>query len=219
MSAARWRSPTVPIREGVERFDGAVDDWFETHMRGRPAGDRLMYTASALGDHALIWLGLAAVQALRRRGDWQRPLLRAAAALGLESVIVNGPVKWIFRRRRPVHPGVRPLQLRMPRTSSFPSGHATSAFLGAALLRDDDALWPLYYAIAVIVAASRVHVKIHHASDVIGGIALGVVLGELARGLGPRRRLSPIGAEQLPAGSGVHAAAESSTPLAWLTTS
>jgi membrane-associated phospholipid phosphatase len=37
----------------------------------------------------------------------------------------------------------------------------------------------------VIVAASRVHVKIHHASDVIGGIALGIALGELARHLVP----------------------------------
>jgi undecaprenyl-diphosphatase len=53
------------------------------------------------------------------------------------------------------------------------------------LLRDDDSWWPIYYAVAVIVAASRVHVKIHHASDVIGGIAIGIVLGEVARGLVP----------------------------------
>jgi undecaprenyl-diphosphatase len=82
----------------------------------------------------------------------------------------------------------RPLRLRQPLTSSFPSGHATAAFFGAALLRDGDPLWPLYYAVAVIVAASRVHVKIHHASDVIAGAALGAGLGELTR------RLVPVGA-------------------------
>jgi undecaprenyl-diphosphatase len=187
MSDGRWRSPTVPIPARVDHLDAAVDDWFERHLRGRPAADRLMYTASALGDHGLIWLGLAAVQALRRRGDWQRPLARAGAGLAIESAVVNGPVKWLFRRTRPVHQGVRPLRLRTPLTSSFPSGHATAAFFGAALLRDGDALWPLYYAIAVIVAASRVHVKIHHASDVIAGIALGAGLGELARRLVPVR--------------------------------
>ena len=188
MSDRRWRSPTVPIPETVDRLDAAVDDWFEKHLRGRPAVDRLMYTASALGDHGLIWLGLAAVQALRRPAEWQRSLLRAAAGLGLESAVVNGPVKWLFRRTRPVHQGVRPLRLRTPLTSSFPSGHATAAFFGAALLRDGDPLWPLYNGAAVIVAASRVHVKIHHASDVIAGVALGAALGELAR------RLVPVGA-------------------------
>ena len=44
-----------------------VDEWFETHLRGRPAVDRIMYTASAVGDHGLIWLALAVAQAARRR--------------------------------------------------------------------------------------------------------------------------------------------------------
>ncbi|HEY3811294.1 MAG TPA: phosphatase PAP2 family protein [Acidimicrobiales bacterium] len=174
----------MPIPPGVDRLDAVVDEWFDAHLRGRPAIDRLMYTATAVGDHGIIWLALALVQAARRRPGWQRALLRASAGLGIESALVNGPVKWVFRRTRPVHLGPRPIALRQPRTSSFPSGHATAAFFGAALLRDDG-LWPLYYAIAVVVAASRVHVKIHHASDVIGGIAIGVVLGELTRHLVP----------------------------------
>jgi len=177
--------PTVPIPLGFERFDDAVDRWFEDHLRGRHAADAVMYTATALGDHGIIWLALAVVQAGRRRQGWRRPLLRASAGLGIESALVNGPVKWMFRRTRPVHEGPRPHHLRQPRTSSFPSGHATAAFFGAALLRDDDPLWPLYYAIAVVVAASRVHVRIHHASDVIGGAAIGILLGELTRLLVP----------------------------------
>jgi undecaprenyl-diphosphatase len=184
MSGSRWRSPTVPIPEEIDRFDLMIDNWFETHLRGRPAVDRIMYTASAVGDHGLIWLVLAAAQAARRRPDWAPRLLRTATGLGIESALVNGPVKWLFRRTRPVHEGPHPLHLRRPLTSSFPSGHATAAFFGAALL-GDDGLAPLYYAIAVIVAASRVHVKIHHASDVIVGILLGIGLGELARRLVP----------------------------------
>jgi undecaprenyl-diphosphatase len=165
-----------------------IDGWFETHLRGRPLADRTMYTASAVGDHGIIWLALAGLQAARCRHDWQRPLLRAVAGLGTESALVNGPVKWLFRRTRPIQIGPRPLGLRKPLTSSFPSGHATAAFFGAALLRDDDPWWPLYYGIALVVAASRVHVKIHHASDVIGGIALGIALGEVTR------RVVPVGA-------------------------
>jgi undecaprenyl-diphosphatase len=116
--------------------------------------------------------------------------------------VVNGPVKLMFRRTRPVHAGPRPLHLRQPRTSSFPSGHAAAAFFGAALLRDEDPVWPLYYVLAVIVAASRIHVRIHHASDVIGGVITGVALGELVR------HLVPIEAKDVapePAGDGEEA--------------
>jgi undecaprenyl-diphosphatase len=146
-----------------------------------------MYAASAVGDHGIIWLVLAVLQAVRRPDHWRLTLLRAAAGLGVESVVVNGPVKWVFRRTRPVHEGPRPLHLRTPLTSSFPSGHASSAFFGAALLSEGDPWRPLYYAIAVVVASSRIHVKIHHASDVIAGAAVGALLGELAR------RLVPVG--------------------------
>lgn len=178
------RLPTVPIPTAFDPFDAAVDDWFERRLRHRSTPDRVFYTASAIGDHGVVWLGLAGLQAYRRDQQgrpWKRQFLRVAIGLGVESVVVNGPVKLLFRRTRPVHDGPRPLHLRQPRTSSFPSGHAAAAFFGAALLRDGEPLWPLYYALAVIVAASRVHVRIHHGSDVIGGIATGILLGELVR--------------------------------------
>jgi undecaprenyl-diphosphatase len=165
----------------VEAFDRQVDEWFEAHLRGRPWADRLFYSASALGDHGTIWLILAAVRGLRSEDGW-RAAIRASAGIGIESILINGPVKSLFRRERPVRVGDHPLPLRVPRTSSFPSGHATSAFCAAALLSDGDPTWaPLYYTLAVIVAWSRVHVKIHHASDVVAGIAIGVALGELSR--------------------------------------
>jgi undecaprenyl-diphosphatase len=181
---SRLKFPTVPIPTAFGPFDALVDGWFDARLRNRAGTDAVMYGASAVGDHGIVWLALAAVQAARRHQagqTWQRPFLRVAIGLGVESVVVNGPVKLMFRRTRPVHEGPRPLHLRQPRTSSFPSGHATAAFFGAALLRDDDPIWPLYYVLAVIVAASRIYVRIHHASDVIGGVATGVILGELAR--------------------------------------
>jgi undecaprenyl-diphosphatase len=190
--------PALPLPERLAHFDQAVDNWFEEHLRGRPVPDRVMYTATELGDHGLLWLLLGLGQAARRRGDpeWSRSLLRTAIGLGVESAVVNGPVKWLFRRTRPLHDGPRPHRLRQPRSSSFPSGHATAAFFGAALLRDGDPWWPVYYAMAMVVAASRVHVKIHHASDVLGGVFLGLLLGEVTRHLvpvGPDRPRIPAG--------------------------
>jgi undecaprenyl-diphosphatase len=171
----------LPSHKAVARFDEEVDSYFEAHLRGRPPVDLVMYAASAAGEHSLIWLGLAALQGFRWRHSW-KPLARVGAALAAESVLVNGAVKSVFRRPRPERPEAPPLPLRTPRTSSFPSGHASAAFFAAALLRDSRA-WPLYYALAAIVASSRVHVRTHHASDVVAGAALGAILGELARPL------------------------------------
>jgi undecaprenyl-diphosphatase len=189
-TAARGRGDAVAaVTAGLSRraraFDRAVDDLFDRHLRGQPVADRLFYGASALGDHGTIWLILAAIRGLRSDDGW-RAAVRAAAAVGIESALVNGPVKWMVRRERPDPPGARPLPLRTPRTSSFPSGHATSAFCAAALLSDGDPAWrPVYYALALVVAWSRVYVEIHHASDVIAGMAAGALLGELGTRIAP----------------------------------
>jgi undecaprenyl-diphosphatase len=169
----------LPGHQAVARFDETVDRYFEAHLRGRPLVDLVMYAASAAGEHSLIWLGLAGLRGWRSQRSW-RPLARVGAALAAESALVNGGVKSAFRRPRPERPETSPLPLRTPRTSSFPSGHASAGFFAAALLRDSPA-WPLYYAVAAVVAVSRIHVRTHHASDVAAGAALGAVLGELAR--------------------------------------
>jgi undecaprenyl-diphosphatase len=173
----------LPNSKAVARFDQAADSYFEAHLRGKPTLDRLMYTASAAGDHSMVWLALAALQGPVSGKGW-RPLVRAGALLGAESVLVNGPVKMAFRRERPEVTEAHPLPLRTPLTSSFPSGHASAAFFAAALLRSGSS-WPVYYTVAAIVASSRAHVRMHHASDVIAGAALGAALGELARAFFP----------------------------------
>ena len=174
---------TTRLGAAVEAFDRRVDVEFD-RIRGNPVADRLFYGASALGDHGLIWLTLGALRGLRSEHDWHAAV-RVGAGVGVESAVVNLGIKSLFRRKRPVWEIERPLQLRQPRTSSFPSGHSTSAFTAAALLSDQDRLKPLYYTIALIVAWSRVFVRIHHASDVVAGIIVGIGLGRLGRRLFP----------------------------------
>jgi undecaprenyl-diphosphatase len=171
------------LRARVARFDDRVDAAFD-HLRGNPVADRLFYAASELGDFSLIWFLLGAARGLRSERDWHAAV-RIGVGMTAESALVNVGIKSLFRRRRPPFEGIRPRRLRQPRSSSFPSGHATSAFSAAALLSEDDPLWPLYYGIAIVVATSRVYVKIHHASDVVAGVAVGVVLGRIGRRLLP----------------------------------
>jgi undecaprenyl-diphosphatase len=161
------------------RVDAAVD-----RVRS-PALDRLFYAATELGDFALIWHLVGTARGLRSDRH-AADTVRLSAILGVESVLVNGVIKSFFRRTRPAWEQERAYKIRRPRSSSFPSGHASSAFTAAAVLGEDDPLRPLYYAVAAVVATSRVYVKIHHASDVVGGVATGVVLGRVARRLWPK---------------------------------
>lgn len=168
----------------LDRADAAVDAWWDRRLRGRAWADRVFYAASEAANHSILWHGLGAATAAARR----RPggALKLSAALGAESALVNGPVKWAFRRRRPVPDQPRPHRLRQPRTTSFPSGHASAAMVAAAMLsRQAKGRWwgPAVYGLAALVAASRIHVRIHHASDVIGGVAVGAGLGAVARRL------------------------------------
>jgi membrane-associated phospholipid phosphatase len=174
----------------IARFDARVDASFD-RVRGDPLADRLFQTASDLGEFSLIWLLVGAARGLRSERDYYAAV-RLGVALGIESALVNGLVKSLFRRTRPPWEMRHGPRLRRPRTSSFPSGHASAALTAAGLLSEQDPLWPLYYTAAVVVAASRVYVKVHHASDVLAGAAIGVVLARIGRKLAPLPE-SPVG--------------------------
>ena len=66
-----------------------------------------------------------------------------------------------------------------PRTSSFPSGHTLAAFTAATVLSrpGDRAGNAFLYTAAGLVGISRIHLRAHHASDVVGGVVIGTALG------------------------------------------
>jgi undecaprenyl-diphosphatase len=172
----------------IQRFDDMVDGWFD-HIRGTEPADRILYALTELGDFGLIWLLLGWAKAPRSDAD-ARAALRLTAALGVESVVINGLVKSQFKRERPVVQEPRPHKMRVPLTTSFPSGHSSTSMV-AGLLLTQKASTPTKVAVfglGALVAASRVHVRIHHASDVVGGVAVGLVLGTVARKVWPLYR-------------------------------
>lgn len=168
----------------IARFDAGADALFD-HLRGNPVADRVFYTASELGDFSLVWHLMATARGVRRGGD-ARGTARVMAAMGIESVVVNGLVKSLFRRSRPIVDHERPHRLRKPRTSSFPSGHASAATVFVIVAADGSRPSPLHIALATTVAVSRIHVRIHHASDVLGGVVVGIGLGAALRRWMPR---------------------------------
>ena len=170
----------MSLRSGVETFDTRLDAALEP-WRDRRGVDWVFHRASEVGDFSLVWQVIGAAYGLGVRHDWREWLL-FAGLIGLESLIVNQGIKRLFRRTRPTETGAPRFQVRKPRTSSFPSGHASSAFFAATLLTWWSS-WPwapLWFAIALVVALSRAVVRIHHPSDVAGGMVTGLVLAAIA---------------------------------------
>jgi undecaprenyl-diphosphatase len=186
--ARRPRRTDDNLPSAVDRFDDAVDEAWGRAFRGRPLADRVFYLASELGDFSVLWLLLASAQGLRSDEDADASIRFGLLLLG-ESILVNQGIKRVVNRPRPQPIEERPLHVRRPQTSSFPSGHASSALAAAHLLsRRNPRARPLYYGLAAIVATSRVHVQVHHASDVIAGAVVGTAYGRVAERFVPARR-------------------------------
>ena len=157
----------------------------------RPLGtrrsDRAFARLSRTADHGGLWLAVAALL-VAIGGRWRRAGLRGVVALTITSVVVNGPLKWMFRRERPRSQDPRFQLIRPPRTSSFPSGHAASAFAFATAASGDVPVLAVPLGLlAAGVAYSRVRLGVHHPSDVVAGAAAGAVIAVATREVMQRR--------------------------------
>lgn len=164
----------------MTRFDESADRILEP-LRRNKVSRALFGAASTVGDFSIVWHVIGFTRAIGS-GERLREALALSIALGVESLIVNQGVKRMFRRERPTTSGDHRFDVRTPSTSSFPSGHASSATVAAILLTSFTGMpWAaVWIVLALVVALSRVIVRIHHASDIVGGIVTGAILGAAA---------------------------------------
>ena len=107
--------------------------------------------------------------------------MTGVAAIGLTSLVVNQPMKLAGGRGRPDRTGMGVPEnrwVRMPTSTSFPSGHSASAAAFAVAVGDvlPQLNVPLRLA-ATVVAFSRVYTGVHYPGDVVVGVAVGALLG------------------------------------------
>ena len=168
-------SQTPPFADFDERVDRALEP-----IRNTKFAVVVFSVASAVGDFGILWHIVGLLRAIGSMDRLQQALV-FSAMIGIESLILNQGIKRLFRRDRPTERGDDRFALRKPRTSSFPSGHSSSAFFSALVLTYFFS-WPWvvgFYVCALVIAVSRVGVRIHHASDVIGGALVGTLMGTI----------------------------------------
>jgi len=186
--------PQLPrARDRLHAYLDAGDEAIERRLgrvRNSPTLDTAAIVTSNLADYGAVWLVVGAVKAARDRSSRQR-VVTALAVAGVSSTLVNWTAKQLVGRSRPEGPEPTSARgVRRPTSSSFPSGHTLAAWCTAVVLADSPAEMAAYLAFAGATAFSRVHLRAHHATDVVGGATLGLAVGVIARGLTRRRRRS-----------------------------
>ncbi len=126
------------------------------------------------------WFWGAGLVVLWWRGDatWKGWAAAMFAGIALLAALVM-TIKFIVRRRRPE--GEWGGIYRNTDPHSFPSGHAARAFMIAALA---SGLGPSWLALALwiwapLVSLARVAMGVHYVSDIVAGIAVGIIVGLL----------------------------------------
>jgi undecaprenyl-diphosphatase len=165
-------------------MDSAIVVWLATH-RVDILNDPMVWlgTIEKLG---AVWVALAVVVGMIRG-------LGVARSLGLAVVVALATfaadalaflIKDLTHRTRPfvAHPQIHPLYV--VHSSSFPAGHAATAFAGAVLLSVAAPRFaPAFVALAVLIGVSRVYDGVHYPSDVLVGALLGALVGGAVVGL------------------------------------
>jgi undecaprenyl-diphosphatase len=162
-------------------LDDRVTVWVATH-RWAPLNPLFagLGTIEKLG---AVWIVLALAFGYYR---WRRllPTLGVAALTALVVFAADAAtfgIKDLVVRPRPfvTHPEIHPLY--HVRSSSFPAGHAATAFAGAVILSALARRWRIAFAIlAAAVAFSRIYVGDHYLGDVVGGAVVGAAIARAA---------------------------------------
>jgi undecaprenyl-diphosphatase len=161
----------------VTPVDDAVSEGLQA-IRFQPL-TWLLILASAWWVKSLLIPALGGIADLRRRvlpWTFVYSALAGLVAWPLASAIKSA----VGRARPPLADHAVHAVGKLPHGSSFPSGHAATAFAAAtvvALLRPG-LRWPAL-GVASAVAFSRVYLGVHFLSDVLAGAALGTAVGVL----------------------------------------
>ena len=159
-----------------------------------PRLDEPLRVISNAANNSMLWMGISAGLFSFGGKRGRRAALTGMAAIGVASLAVNQGIKRLYPRSRPDREGEDvpdERHVRMPESTSFPSGHSASGFAFAHAVGSQlPGGGMLLRFLAATVAYSRVHTGVHYPIDAVIGSLVGAGVGELvaaaARGL--RRR-------------------------------
>ena len=165
-------------------FEANIILWIQENLR---VGflNPIMQGITHLGDGGIFWIILSVLLLLFKKT--RKAGLCCALALIFDLLVVNIAIKPLVARIRPyVVLNDITILTHQPGDHSFPSGHSAGSFACAwAFFRAYKKKWGVpALVLAALVSLSRLYVGVHYPTDVLGGVVIGIIVGELGYRLG-----------------------------------
>lgn len=179
-----WRarargSSTADITGQIVQLDQSVRLWVVLHRIA--ALNPVLWGASVVGRGGIVWLAIGVtLAATHRLRPWA--LIELALAILLATLLADHLLKPIVARERPfTSTPDSPVIGGRPQDASFPSGHTANAFAGAFVLsRVVPSTRIGWWAMAAVIAYSRIYLGVHYPLDVLAGALIGCACGAMA---------------------------------------
>lgn len=164
--------------EQEDDFDRYVLSYFSTHIV-QPDLTRFMEVVTHLASSRVMQIGYVLIVAVYLfRKKWKRAV--EIVCIGAGGYFMNYLLKSLFGRTRPLNPLIDGVE-----NFSFPSGHATSAFIFYGLLTflvwksnikriHKYILGILFISLSLLIGISRVYLRVHFPTDVLAGFCTGL---------------------------------------------
>lgn len=163
----------------ITDIDFAILDFIRDNLT-TGVGDIIMPMISALGNGGIIWIVFTVIMLCIKK--YRKAGIVMAIALIIDLLLCNAFLKPLVARPRPFD--VRPwIELIIPPPSdySFPSGHTAASFaVTAALFFVKNKMWRVSCVMAALIAFTRLYLYVHYPTDILGGIAVGIMSGFFA---------------------------------------
>jgi undecaprenyl-diphosphatase len=172
----------------MNRMDEAITHWINSQAGQSPSLDAFMVAVSAAGVPVMIVLCVIQWWTGPDRLHVRHTLIATGLSF-LAGLALNQVILLFVHRIRPYDAGLTHLIVERSRDWSFPSDHATAvaAIVAAFALHREYRRAGLLAIVAVFVMWSRIFVGTHYFTDILGGIATGLIAA------GAIRRLYPAG--------------------------
>lgn len=174
--------PQIPV---WQKLDTKLFVFFTTHLPRSPQLDRICRGLSFIFKGGWVWsIGVILFVPFRRKEAWATFKQVSPPVLGT-AFLVERLLKALTRRQRSSLVIIEEVVVgKKAGHRSLPSGHTAAAFAGAhALSRCVPRLRLLWYAIASVVAYSRLYLGAHYPGEVLLGAGLGFAIATLPQWL------------------------------------
>lgn len=160
----------------VSKKDRQVVEYLHDNIRSDFL-DKIMPKISATANLGIIWILIACIMALSPKYKKTGGVL--IKALLVSTFVCNAVLKPLVDRVRPFDADERvESRIKEPKDPSFPSGHTMASFVAAMVIFCANPILGIAaFALATLIALSRLYLLVHYPSDIIIGSWLGAVIG------------------------------------------